>query len=937
MRNLKSKAAGTGLALLLTLTFTTSFLSQGTGLSQATAQTQSLKGTIKDPSGAAMSAVDVSILQSGKVVKATKSDSLGVFSFDLPPGQYQLAVIAPDFNTYTQPLRVIPNMPALAVMLDLKNVTSTVEVVGNSDKITVVDASQSLDAQVLTADQIADLPEDENDLLAFLQSLAGGEGNAQLIIDGFEGGRLPRRDQIAQIVIEPNSFNATGTGPRITVITREPGPRGPWTGRVGFQYRDSALNARTPHADNKPNSRRSVLSTNSSGPVIKGRLGMTVNLSKEQYESGNGAIRAITLNGPINTSVFSPSTYNNISVTNNWFFSQTHTITHTINYNSEKDLNQGPGGFTLEERASDSKNHSWNFQISDNKTISPKMTNTANFRFSRGGSLSIPRTNAIAINVLDAFYSGGSQNRSESRNSNFNINDTLRWSPNPRLNYQFYVNVNHQSNFNLSENNFLGTFTFASLDDYVAGRALTFTQSSGNPLAETKHTDANIAANVTYRISPTMSYSAGVQYFIQTHLKDYNNIAPTTQLQIQFKKRHTVMVGARLSYPNVGFPIYQYEQLIRGDGTTRQFNTVISNPTYPDPFAEGVTGTTTGVGGSLQLRAKDFVSPYTINTQIQFIENFPKNWRIATTLGINRTVHQLRNRNINAPYPGTFLDPTLTPDEIDLLRPFYPNVARINQFESVGNSFQKNVSFQVQVPSKKILKTQISGTIQPTLTWQFYDSQWQNPYNVRADWARNDQRFRIQGTISVRPPKVGSFNFNFNSNTGRAYTITSGHDDNLDQSINDRPVGTPRNSLRGPGQYVLNLNYTTAPINVRKKKAPQVAQAPTGAAGAPAASALSPQDQLIQSALSAGLSLASIQQLLSQPGIINLGGAQGTATPTAPPSLLHPRMTITVNVQNLLNNTRVNGYSGVITSPLFGRPTGYGPGRSITLSLNTQF
>ena len=53
-----------------------------------------------------------------------------------------------------------------------------------------------------------------------------GEGNAQLIIDGFEGGRLPRRDQIAQIVIEPNSFNATGTGPRITIVYKGAGTEG---------------------------------------------------------------------------------------------------------------------------------------------------------------------------------------------------------------------------------------------------------------------------------------------------------------------------------------------------------------------------------------------------------------------------------------------------------------------------------------------------------------------------------------------------------------------------------------------------------------------------------------------------------------------------------------------------------------------------------------
>ena len=113
--------------------------------------------------------------------------------------------------------------------------------------------------------------------------------------------------------------------------------------------------------------------------------------------------------------------------------------------------------------------------------------------------------------------------------------------------------MNHQSNYNLSENNYLGTYTFSSLEEYQAGRALTFRQTSGNPLAEVEHTDANVSVNMTYRIAPTMSYSAGAQYTVQTHLKDYNNVSPTTQFQVQWKQRHTLSLGARLSYPNVGF------------------------------------------------------------------------------------------------------------------------------------------------------------------------------------------------------------------------------------------------------------------------------------------------------------------------------------------------------------------------------------------------
>src|SRR4029078_11049058 len=116
-------------------------------------------------------------------------------------------------------------------------------------------------------------------------------------------------------------------------------------------------------------------------------LGMTINLSKQQSDSGSGfingpsnSIRAITPSGPINTSVFSPSTYDNVGITQNWFLSQTHTMLVNLGYNRSRNRNQGVGGFTLEERAYDSGDHGWNMSVSDNKTISPKMTNTFQFR-----------------------------------------------------------------------------------------------------------------------------------------------------------------------------------------------------------------------------------------------------------------------------------------------------------------------------------------------------------------------------------------------------------------------------------------------------------------------------------------------------------------------------------------------------------------------------
>jgi hypothetical protein len=78
----------------------------------------------------------------------------------------------------------------------------------------------------------------------------------------------------------------------------------------------------------------------------------------------------------------------------------------------------------------------------------------------------------------------------------------------------------------------------------------------------------------------------------------------------------------------------------------------------------------------------------------------------------------------------------------------------------------KNLNFIVQIPSKRILKTQFSGQFQTGFTWQDDDNAWQNPYDIRSDWARNDQRYRAQGTIQIRPPLVGTFNFNFNTSLG---------------------------------------------------------------------------------------------------------------------------------------------------------------------------
>ena len=50
-----------------------------------------------------------------------------------------------------------------------------------------------------------------------------------------------------------------------------------------------------------------------------------------------------------------------------------------------------------------------------------------------------------------------------------------------------------------------------------------------------------------------------------------------------------------------------------------------------------------------------------------------------------------------------------------------------------------------------------------------------------------------------------------------------------------------------------------------------------------------------------------------------------------------PTMTFTANINNLLNNTQVSNYSGVLTSQFFGKPRSAQNPRSVNLGLRFNF
>ena len=164
-------------------------------------------------------------------------------------------------------------------------------------------------------------------------------------------------------------------------------------------------------------------------------------------------------------------------------------------------------------------------------------------------------------------------------------------------------------------------------------------------------------------------------------------------------------------------------------------------------------------------------------------------------------------------------------------------------------------------------------------------------YDLDSEWGRFGARHRFNSSVNFRLPWNVNANTSFQWNTGNPYSLRTGTDDNQDTNTNDRPPGVPRNSLTGPGFFQMGLN-------------------------------LSKTVQLISDSVEAGRGGG-------RGGAAAGGGYYGRRTGV--------RMTITARAENLLNNVNFQSFSGVRTSPFFGRATRARDARQIRLSIRFNF
>ena len=949
--------------------------------------TMHLRGKVLDSTNLPMAATDVKVYKGtakpkadAEALKAGVTDNNGDFDLEVPPGDYYIVVSAPDFNVFEQAVKAAANMQPLAVAMTVKSIEMVVDVNAGQNELGV-DVDSSLTTDTITGDALLDLPDNEEDLLAYLTELAAArgivDGELNIRVDGFENTYLPNRNEIQEIRIVNTSFSADGggTGPRIEIVTR-PGT-GAWTGNVGFNFADESLNARAPLTNGpKPASQTRNFSGQLRGPIIPGRITSTINIENRESESeGSQPIRAVTVYGPVNTGVTSISSTRTYRFGPNLTINKVHSLVSNFTYSDTRTDNAGIGGFNLPERATNRKGHNWTLQMTERANFNSRMTNEFRIQVRRNTNGTTPVTNAVAINVQDSFNGGGAPNRSSSLTEDYVVGNTLRFQATRKLMLTMAAEADYHESKSNSRNNYLGTYRFASLHDYcyaelfpgtnceetrqiveeanangiaasfigpggsvipITGVPTQFTVTVGNPEIAVHQAEYNAYIQGEWRVTPRAQVSFGARYQVQQHLKDYNNIAPTLGLSYQLNTKQNwqtvVRVGGRMTYQV--YNMSNWENLLR-NGASYQTDYLVLNPIYPLPDLETMLAAQSAAPATAttqRIREPNYVAGYSIQPSISVDQSLPKGNRLSFNFQVSRGVHQPRNRNINAPYPGTELsqeifdllnfrstDPVLQAEKrtegraiVNAMRPD-PILGNISQSESSGSSLTKNFSVQYRINNKRILwnKVQIGGTVSWNMNWAEDNSGTpMNNYDLAAEWGRSnqDQRHRITGSLNIQVPWNLRFSFTqLGYNSGRPYNITTGSDLNGDGNNNDRPDGFARNSATGP-DYVNPISLTitkTIPLATRRN--------PT------------PSNDYVEPQRGGG-------------GFGGGGGGGGFGGPGGGGGNRNGgrQIQLSVQIRNLFNSTIRTGISGVMSSPLFGQPTGGGQGRTIQLSVQTN-
>jgi hypothetical protein len=797
------------LVLLLALLLSTAVVAQPTA---------SVRGTILDPSGAAVPKASVTVTGPNNVVKVAETDENGAFTIvGIPGGTYTVRVSAPGFNLLEKiGVEVLTGRPLtfegrLTVASEKQEVT-----VADTQQVEL-DPAKNAGALILKEadlDMLSDDPDDlQNDLLALAGPSAGPNGG-QIFIDGFSNGQLPPKESIREIRINSNPFSAEfdtqGHG-RIEIFTK-PGTD-KFHGAVNLTYSDWLFNARNPFdTTGKPFSDTKNMQANLNGPLTKKASFFLEFTRRQQREAALVNAEVLDSNfQPVAEAfgIVAPNTFTNISPRVDYQLSTNITLQARYSLRKTDSENNGVGQFSLPSTASTNKGTNQQVQLTETWVVNPKTINETRYQYARNRGNSFGVDPELNISVNSAFVTGSNYDQTYTNTDSHEL--------------QNYTSITHGTQFikfggrirgsqytSFSENNFPGQFDFLSLASYAimqqgiaqslplsqiianGGGPSQYTVAAGNPLLGVSQVDAGLFVQDDWRIKPSVTLSLGLRYEIQNNIGDKGDLAPRIGLAwgigpSQGRLRSPKMVlraGAGYFYDR--FSVQNVLNAERFNGANELTYTVTNPQFFP---AAGVA-----IPGLAQLPVlssatfhidDNLKAPRILQTAIGLDRQLPKNITVSMNYLHTRGLNQLRTYDANTPFVGTYTGPGTG------VYPLGANAGIFDLYSTSGNYSQNQLMFNAnaRINSRISLfgfyvyghaNTDVIG--QPS-----------NPYNFHSDWGRAnyDQRHRVNINGSMLMPFGVRMSPNITYNSAGPFNITQGVDQFGDTQFNSRPAFAP--------------------------------------------------------------------------------------------------------------------------------------------------
>lgn len=860
---------------------------------QAQPRTGTLRLTVKDPSGAVVPGAVVRVRGTEPVTAATDvadlvTGSRGVVAVEgLVPGRYAVEVGFPGFETLAMPeVRVRAGETRRDAVLAIQKLDESVSVGRGRDAV-ASDPNSDRFNTVLSRDQINALPDDPDDMERVLTEMAGP--GATIRVDGFRGGKLPPKAQIRSIRFSRDMYAAENhtAGMMFVDLVTQPG-LGPLAASVDFLFRDDALNARNAFVSEKGPEQTQQYTFNLSGTLRRERTSFSLSATGASlYDSAN--VNAFAPNGsPTRDAVRRPADRLNFNGRLDHAISRSHTLRANLQSTGNEHRNLGVGGFELEDRSFARTSDDTLLRLSESGPWSKNLFAESRLQLRRQQTFTRSDIEAQAIRVLDAFTSGGAQQSGVRTGQDLEWATSVDWARG-RHAVRFGALVEAGRYESSMRNNYLGTFTFTSMQDFEAGRPATYTQRLGDPLVEYTHWQAGFFIQDDWRARSNLTLSAGLRQELQSHLDDRLNLAPRAGFTWSpFKHgKTTIRGGGGLFYD--WLEADTYEQVLRVDGV-RQQDLVIRRPGFPDPFGGG--GAQEVLPPSRYLLADDLVMPTRLTANIGVTHQFTPKLGTNVSYSRMRGENRWRGRNLNAPLNGVRPDPSL---------------GNVTQIESTAHLRGETivVGMNFQVPARRIM-------LFANYAYLGQESDADGPFALPADNydAGNEwgpvlgiPRHSLSSMFSLPLIRNMRLSLNAGVRSGTPYNITTGLDDNGDTVFNDRPAGVGRNAGRTAMTWDVGGRLSYAFGFGRRTQT-------DGAPGQP----------------------VMIMHRVGGPGGNEISGSFGGGADDK-----RIRFEVFVSGSNIFNAVNRIGYSGVMTSPFFGEPTAAMPGRRVDVGMRVGF